>query len=95
MVATLMLMNPLTVVPVYFLAYRVGALLLGQKPGQFAFELSWTWLQNGLGAFWQPFLIGCLVCGLVGGYLTYQAMELAWRYRTLSRLNARRGNIRP
>ena len=58
-------------VPLYYVAYRVGALLLGIQPGTFAFELSWNWLQSGLGAVWKPFLVGCLVCGVVGGYLAY------------------------
>jgi uncharacterized protein (DUF2062 family) len=93
-VGTSLLLNPFTLVPVYYAAYRVGALLLGLKPGRFAFELSWTWLQNGLGAFWKPFLLGCLICGVIGGYLSYRALELAWRYSTVSRLNARRGNVR-
>jgi uncharacterized protein (DUF2062 family) len=94
MVGTLLLINPVTVVPVYFVAYRVGALLLGLQPGKFAFELSWAWLQNGLGTLWKPFLLGCLVCAVVGGYLAYQALELAWRLSLRSRLNARRNAVR-
>jgi uncharacterized protein (DUF2062 family) len=93
-VGTLLLLNPLTAVPVYFVAYRVGALLLGVRPGRFAFELSWNWLQNGLGGVWKPFLLGCLVCGVFGGYLAYRALELAWRFSTVNRLNARRNTVR-
>jgi uncharacterized protein len=95
MIATLTLLNPLTVVPIYFAAYRVGALLLGIKPGPFAFELSWNWLQSGLGSIWKPFLLGCLVCGVVGGYLAYLLLELAWRQNTMSRLRAKRENLSP
>ena len=94
MVGTLLLLNPLTAVPVYYVAYRVGTLLLRTPPGQFAFELSWAWLQNGLGSIWKPFLIGCLVCAVVGGYLAYLALELAWRFSTVNRLNARRRAVR-
>jgi uncharacterized protein (DUF2062 family) len=94
MIGTLLLLNPLTAVPVYFVAYRVGALLLGVHPGHFTFELSWDWLQTGLGNLWKPFLLGCLVCAVVGGYLAYRAMELAWRLSTLNRLNARRNAVR-
>lgn len=94
MVGTLLLLNPLTAVPVYYMAYRVGALLLRVRPGSFAFELSWAWLQNGLGSVWKPFLLGCMVCGVLGGYLAYRLLELAWRYSTVSRLNARRNSVR-
>jgi uncharacterized protein len=94
MVGTLLLMNPLTAVPVYYVAYRVGALILRVPPGRFAFELSWNWLQTGLGSVWKPFLLGCLVCAVLGGYLAYRLLELAWRFSTVSRLNARRNAVR-
>jgi uncharacterized protein (DUF2062 family) len=90
MVATLLLMNPLTVVPVYYFAYRIGVLLLGYNPGPFVFELSWAWLQNGLGAVWKPFLVGCVVCSIIGGFAGYRLLELAWRISTVNRKNARR-----
>lgn len=94
MIGTLLLFNPITVVPIYYVAYRVGALLLRIKPGPFAFELSWTWLQHGLGAIWKPFLLGCLVCAIAGGYLAYLGMELVWRKSTVNRLNARRNSVK-
>lgn len=90
-VAGMLLFNPLTAVPLYYFAYRVGALLLGQAPGPFAFQLSWDWLQTGLGTVWKPFLVGCLVCGIVGGFLAYRLLELLWRVSTVNRKNARRG----
>jgi uncharacterized protein len=94
MIGTLLLFNPITVVPIYYVAYRVGALLLGIQPGPFAFELSWTWLQSGLGAVWKPFLVGCLVCAVAGGYLAWLGLELVWRISTVSRLNAKRNSVR-
>lgn len=94
MVGTLLLLNPLTAVPVYYVAYRVGALILRVPPGSFTFELSWNWLQTGLGSIWKPFLLGCLVCAVLGGYLAYRMLELAWRLSTVNRLNARRSSVR-
>lgn len=89
-VVTSLMLNPLTVVPVYYFAYRVGALLLRYKPGPFRFELSWDWLQTGLGALWKPFLLGCLVCAVVGGYLATKLLEWVWRANLRSRWRARR-----
>ena len=94
MVGTLLLVNPITVVPVYYAAYRVGALLLGTPPGEFRFALNWDWVQNGLGAFWKPFLLGCLVCAVVGGLAAWYLLELVWRISTVNRLNARRNTAR-
>jgi uncharacterized protein (DUF2062 family) len=94
MLASLFLLNPLTAVPIYYAAYRVGTLLLGQPAGNFAFELSWNWLQTGLGTVWKPFLVGCLVCSVVGGYLAYRLLELIWRISTVNKLNAKRASVR-
>jgi uncharacterized protein len=78
---TILIINPLTVVPVYYLAYRLGAMLLNSAPHRFAFHMSWDWLEHGLGPMWEPFLLGCLVCGVVGGVLGYVVIELIWRWR--------------
>jgi uncharacterized protein (DUF2062 family) len=84
-IATTFLVNPLTMVPVYYAAYRVGALLLGVRPHRFGFRLSWDWLQHGLGPMWKPFLLGCLVCALFCGVFGWLALELLWRWRVLVR----------
>src|SRR5437868_11034361 len=39
-----LLANPLTIVPMYVLAYLLGCQLLGIHERRFAFELSWDWL---------------------------------------------------
>jgi uncharacterized protein (DUF2062 family) len=90
LVVTAMAVNPITALPVYYFAYRVGVLLLGTQPGNFGFELSWSWLQHGLGAIWKPFLLGCLVCAVIGGFGAYRLLELIWRISTVNRKSARR-----
>jgi uncharacterized protein (DUF2062 family) len=88
-IGTVLLINPLTIVPAYYLAYRLGAALLDMPPTGFSFEMSWDWLQNGLGPMWKPFLLGCLVCGVVGGVLGYMGLELAWRWRVAAKYRTR------
>src|SRR5262245_42805815 len=61
-VATVFLVNPLTVVPVFYGAYRVGNAVLGLEPQRFSFKFDFDWLQYGLGPIWEPFLVGCLIC---------------------------------
>ena len=88
--ATVLLVNPLTVVPTFYFAYRVGAMISGKPAQLFQFELSWSWLQYGLGPLWQPFLLGCLVCGISFGVLGWIGLELFWRWRVLRQYRSRR-----
>jgi uncharacterized protein (DUF2062 family) len=89
--STVFLVNPLTIVPVYYLAYRVGCLALGAPQDTFSFALSWDWLQHGLGPMWQPFLAGCAICALGAGVLGWFLLELLWRRQVIKKYRARRG----
>ncbi|MEY4760442.1 MAG: hypothetical protein RLZZ200_298 [Pseudomonadota bacterium] len=89
-VAAVFLVNPLTMVPVYYAAYRIGAFALQLETAGFEFQLSWDWVQNGLGPLWRPFLLGCLICSLVFGYGGYLLSEMLWRQVTLRRRLRRR-----
>lgn len=85
------LVNPLTVVPIYYLAYKIGVVVTGAPPQHFAFEMSWDWVQHGLGPIWRPFLVGCAVCGALTGLLGYALLDVAWRLNVRKRYRARAG----
>ena len=87
----LVMVNPLTMVPAYFLAYKVGVLATGAASQRFAFEMSWDWVQNGLGPMWKPFLVGCGLTGALAGLLGYAALDLLWRYNVRKRYRERAG----
>ena len=95
LVATTLLVNPLTVVPIYYLAYRVGAAVIGAPVGEFEFELSWQWLQHGLGPLWRPFLVGCAMCGTTAGLVGWGLLEYLWRRRVRQKYRGRRGGSIP
>jgi uncharacterized protein (DUF2062 family) len=83
--------NPFTLVPVYYGAYRLGALLLHESPRRFSFhELNWYWLEHGLGPHWKAFLLGCLVFAVVGGLLARLLLDLLWRYAIRKQYRLRR-----
>ncbi len=82
---TTLLVNPFTMVPIYYMAYRVGAAITGSAPHAFGFKLSWEWLEHGLGPMWKPFLVGCLACAILCGVLGWLGLELLWRWRVRSR----------
>jgi uncharacterized protein (DUF2062 family) len=88
---TLLLVNPFTVVPAYLLAYKVGVIVTDAPPLAFQFELSWDWLQNGLGPIWKPFLVGCAVTGTLFGLVGYALLDVLWRYNVRKRYRERAG----
>lgn len=81
--------NPITMPPIFYFAYKVGAWILNTPETAFNFELSWEWLGTGLAAIWQPFLLGCAVCGLFFGALGYILIRLLWRLHIISTLKER------
>ncbi|MFA7553553.1 MAG: DUF2062 domain-containing protein [Spongiibacteraceae bacterium] len=89
-VALVWITNPLTMAPIYYIAYKVGAVILNTPPEHFAFELSWDWLSSGVTHNWQPFLLGCLLCGLFFGLLASTMIHVAWRRHTVKRWHERR-----
>jgi uncharacterized protein len=89
-IATVFLVNPFTFVPIYYLAYRVGAAMLGERVQRFEIELTWDWLNYGLAPIWQPFLLGCLTCAVLAGFGGWALLEAIWRWSVNSRYRARR-----
>ncbi len=78
-VALVWITNPLTVGPVFYFAYRMGAWLLGQ-PAQADLAIhSLEQMWNGLNSIWEPLLLGSFILSSVsaiGGYLLVRAL---WR----------------
>jgi len=75
--------NPVTIPPLFFAAYKLGAWLLNEVPRALEFELSLNWLLNSLSEVWQPFLLGCFAMGLLCALLGYVAVQVIWRIHVL------------
>jgi len=71
--------NPVTVAPLFYSAYKVGALLLGTQPKSIRFEISLDWLMNRLVDIWEPFLLGCFVLAVISALLGHIAVKVIWR----------------
>jgi len=87
--ATWIFTNPFTAVPVYYMAYRVGAALMHLPRQHFRFVADLRWLRHGLEPVWQPFFLGCLTCAVVGGVLGWLLFEGLWRWQVAARYRAR------
>jgi uncharacterized protein (DUF2062 family) len=91
--------NPLTIVPLYVVAYGYGQLLLGATQSAMPFEpFVWDWTDLwgstrgfvawilGLG---KPLAVGLPALGLTLAALGYFGMELAWRLHVVAAWRAR------
>ena len=75
--------NPFTMPVIYYAAYELGAFFLDTPVKAIEFEISWSWITQSLGAIWQPFLLGCLVIGLISATIGYLTINILWRWRVV------------
>ncbi|MEO0576046.1 MAG: DUF2062 domain-containing protein [Pseudomonadota bacterium] len=75
------LTNPVTILPMYYAAYRVGIWLLNQPERSFNFELSMHWLTSEITTLGPPLLLGCVLLGALTALLGFIAVDLVWRTR--------------
>ena len=87
----LLTVNPVTIVPIYLLAYKIGAIVTGTPERHFRFHMSWDWVQHGLGPMWKPFLVGCGLTGALLGLVGYATLDILWRYSVRKRYRERPG----
>ena len=97
-VALVWITNPITMPPIFYFAYMVGAWVLNTPASEIEFELSWDWLMSELSVIWEPFLLGCFICGVVAALLGYILIRIFWRVAVLKswnqRLQKRRQSLR-
>ncbi len=89
-VALVWLTNPITIPPMFYGTYKVGAWLLGRPEHHFEFQLELEWLLNETGAIWEPLLLGSLLVGTLASALAYFTIRGLWRLHLLQYIKARR-----
>ncbi|WP_207061089.1 DUF2062 domain-containing protein [Motiliproteus sp. SC1-56] len=70
--------NPLTMPPIFYFTYKVGALLLDRPVREIHIELSLAWLTQEVSQVWWPLLLGSVVCGVIFAVLSYLAVRYLW-----------------
>jgi len=99
-VALVWVNNPLTMGPMYFFAYKLGAWLLHTELVVTEIHMDFQWLGNQFSQLWGPLVLGSLVCGVGSGLIAYVVVRVGWRihvvyeWRTRQRLRLARGNDR-
>lgn len=84
------LTNPITIYPVFYLAYKTGGFLLNEPIKEVHFELSWNWFSTTLAEIWLPLTVGCVVCGLISALIGYYFIRWLWRFSAIRKWEERR-----
>jgi uncharacterized protein (DUF2062 family) len=89
-VALVWVSNPITIPPMFYFAYRLGAWLLGIELEAEQIELNFSWFFANLGTIGYPLLFGSLVCGWVSGVTGFIVVRVLWRFHAIRRWRERR-----
>lgn len=76
---TLWISNPVTMPPIFYLAYAVGVFVLGQPSEAESFQLSWEWISERLIEVGVPLYIGSLIMGVSLSLSSYLLIQYLWR----------------
>lgn len=82
-VALVWVTNPLTIPPLFYVCYKVGAWILGNVDQDIAFAWSWEWFRGELAQAGEPFLLGCSVVGSLSALAGYTGMRTLWRWHVV------------
>ena len=88
-VALVWVSNPITMPPLFYFAYLLGAWVLDIPAKEFEFELSLEWLQLQMGTIMEPLVLGCLLMGFVSSILGYAIIRLLWRLQIVRHIKQR------
>lgn len=74
------LTNPITMPPIFYATYRLGAWLMGLPELVMPDELSMEWVTDELVNLWKPLYLGSLVAALGAALIGYFGTLLYWRW---------------
>jgi uncharacterized protein (DUF2062 family) len=78
-IALVWITNPVTMPPITYFCYKVGAWVLGTPPQVWTFEPSLAWVQQSMGTLLQPFLLGSFLVASAASVTGYLLVRGLWR----------------
>jgi uncharacterized protein (DUF2062 family) len=89
-VALVWISNPVTMPPLFYFAYKLGAWMLGTAANKFSFELSTEWLMSEMLVIWKPFLTGCLTMATLSAVIGFFSIRVLWRLHIVRYMQKKR-----
>ena len=84
------LSNPITMPPLFYATYSLGAYLLDIPAREFNSDMTLDALLSQLNEIWLPLYLGSLLAGLVFASIAYITMRVLWRMHIISHWNKRK-----
>lgn len=81
--------NPITMPPLFYFNYKVGALILNRPVLDIDFQLSWSWLGSRLVDIGIPLYLGSLIVATASGWSAYLIIQFLWRRKVKKDWNKR------
>jgi uncharacterized protein (DUF2062 family) len=97
-VAAVWISNPLTMAPLFFYQYKLGAWILHEgvrrdvafANPQAQFEPTLSWLATEFSKIWAPFLLGSLIFAVIAAVIGYLSVHWLWRLHVVRAWERRR-----
>ncbi|NOX42885.1 MAG: DUF2062 domain-containing protein [Gammaproteobacteria bacterium] len=75
--------NPITMPPIFYFTYLVGAKILQVPLPDIQFEFTTEWFMQEFGAIWEPLLLGSLLVGLICAVVGNIVVRIFWRMHVI------------
>ncbi|MFO7604494.1 MAG: DUF2062 domain-containing protein [Gammaproteobacteria bacterium] len=82
--------NPVTIPPIFYFCYKLGAWILDRPVQRVDFVMDWAWFGHELTLIWQPFLLGCFVVATLASLLGGFGIRLLWRWHVVRQWEERK-----
>lgn len=82
--------NPLTMPPIFYAEYLLGAWILDIQPSTFEYQLSFTWIKDKLFEIGLPMYLGALISGVLLSAFSYYFIHWIWKKNALNKWEKRR-----
>jgi len=75
--------NPITMPPIFYFCYSLGAWLLDTPVHAVGYDFSWEWITTELIRIWKPFLLGSFLVATVCAAAGYLGIRGLWRWHVV------------
>ncbi|MEQ9546607.1 MAG: DUF2062 domain-containing protein [Marinobacter sp.] len=82
--------NPLTMPPMFYFNYKIGAWILDRPVLNFEFQVSWKWISERILDIGIPLYLGSLIVATLSACLAYLLIQYLWRRKVRSDWQDRR-----